>query len=131
VTAAELAALHAISFTRPRPWSEAEFAAYLREPAVTILEDGHALIVLRTVGGEAEILTLAVHPDRRRQGRARRLLARAEGEARKSGAGLMFLEVAVGNAPARSLYRKLGWTEAGRRKGYFSGEDALVLNKRL
>jgi len=48
------------------------------------------------------------------------------------GAERMFLEVAEGNVAARALYARAGFSEAGRRRGYYSRndgsrEDALVL----
>ena len=48
----------------------------------------------------------------------------------------MFLEVAISNTAARALYTGLGFTEAGRRKGYYARfgtapEDALILRSNL
>jgi ribosomal-protein-alanine N-acetyltransferase len=48
----------------------------------------------------------------------------------------MFLEVAISNVAARALYDRLGFTEAGRRKGYYARpgsppEDALILRSNL
>jgi [ribosomal protein S18]-alanine N-acetyltransferase len=44
----------------------------------------------------------------------------------------MFLEVAVGNAPAQALYRQAGFVEAGRRPRYYAdGGDALILRTPL
>ena len=45
-----------------------------------------------------------------------------------SRAATMFLEVSEANAPARALYRRLGFAEVGRRPRYYDdGGDALVL----
>jgi ribosomal-protein-alanine N-acetyltransferase len=45
----------------------------------------------------------------------------------------LFLEVAVDNAPAIGLYRAFGFTEEGRRRGYYQGPngavDALILGR--
>jgi ribosomal-protein-alanine N-acetyltransferase len=44
------------------------------------------------------------------------------------GAVKVHLEVAAGNTPARALYDTVGFTEAGRRRRYYSnGEDALLM----
>ncbi|HEY0300164.1 MAG TPA: GNAT family N-acetyltransferase, partial [Rhizomicrobium sp.] len=56
--------------------------------------------------------------------------------ARRLGAAVLFLEVAVGNEAALALYRRLGFAEAGRRKGYYAArgappQDALVLRSNL
>lgn len=41
----------------------------------------------------------------------------------------MTLEVRVSNSRAQSLYKRLGFTTAGVRKGYYAdtGEDALIM----
>jgi len=41
------------------------------------------------------------------------------------------LEVRASNDPARLLYEKLGFQQAGRRPGYYRNprEDALILRK--
>jgi ribosomal protein S18 acetylase RimI-like enzyme len=45
------------------------------------------------------------------------------------GARQIYLEVRESNAPARALYAAHGFTEVGRRKGYYRRpvEDAIVL----
>jgi [ribosomal protein S18]-alanine N-acetyltransferase len=128
-----LARVHAEVFTIPRPWTAAEFGAFLETPGSFLLTEGEAFLVGRAVAGEAELLTLAVPVPMRRQGVGRRLVAEFEAEAAARGAQEAFLEVAASNAAARALYRAAGWSEAGRRRGYYAfdgGEDdALVLAK--
>ncbi len=50
------------------------------------------------------------------------------GRARR-GAGLITLEVRTHNQPAIELYRKLGFEEVGKRRGYYAdtGEDARLM----
>ena len=81
----------------------------------------------------AEILTVGVVPAGRRSGVARLMLADLLGEARRRGAEEAFLEVRVDNEPARSLYRREGFEEIGRRRGYYDGGrvDAVTMRKRL
>ena len=45
----------------------------------------------------------------------------------KNGSGI-FLEVRESNQSARGLYRKMGFEETGRRKGYYANpaEDAIL-----
>jgi ribosomal-protein-alanine N-acetyltransferase len=77
---------------------------------------------------EAEILTLAVVPASRRTGLATALLHTANARAKNDGAAAMLLEVAESNEAARALYTRLGFTQVGRRRGYYgTGKDALVL----
>jgi [ribosomal protein S18]-alanine N-acetyltransferase len=131
----DLAALYARAFPSGRGWSAGEIAALIAAPggfAVTA-QEGFALG--RAVAGEAELITIAVTPDRRRAGAGRALLARFEAEAIQRGAVAAFLEVADDNAAARALYRAAGWRVTGRRKGYYRREggavDALTLAKAL
>lgn len=56
---------------------------------------------------------LFVEPWARRCGVATRMLVHAVAYAKRLGAKGMFLETAIGNAPAQALYRRLGWTLEG------------------
>lgn len=131
-----LARLHARCFTVPRPWSAAEFAAFLDDPTIRLLSRPGGFLLLRVAGGEAEILTLCVAPEARRQGLARALIEEAETACAASGCAEIFLEVAETNAPARALYEGCGFVPAGLRKDYYATPtgpkvSALVLRKPL
>jgi len=136
MTPAEMAALHARSFTTPRPWSEAEITALLASPLVFALTRPGAFLLGRVVAGEAELLTIAVHPDQRRSGLGGALVDAFVTEARARGGESAFLEVAASNTAARALYANCGFAPAGRRRGYYhrpdgTSEDALVLVRSL
>jgi ribosomal-protein-alanine N-acetyltransferase len=137
VTPEVLAALHARCFAAaPRPWSEREFGEVLAHPGTFLCGIAEGFAVGRVAGPEAELLTLAVDPDARGRGLGRWLVAAFEAEAARRGAVDAFLEVAEGNGAARAAYAAAGWTEAGRRRGYYAApgrpaEDALVLRKAL
>ena len=127
-----LAQIHAASFTHPRPWSAAEFAALLRDPANFLIARDAGFILGRTVLDEAELLTLAVAPEMRRHGIGATLLNLFETMAQERGAITAFLEVASDNAPARALYGGAAWQDAGRRRNYYgAGIDAIVMRKDL
>ena len=112
-----LAALHALCFERP--WPTEDFAHHIiRDLTLTTL-DTRALAVIREGGGQAELLTLATHPDARGQGLARALLTEALPQL---DAAVLFLEVAEDNTPALALYRSLGFTPFGRRPNYYRRE---------
>ena len=85
------------------------------------------------VGETAEILTVGVVPSARRAGLARLMLAELIGEAVRRGAREVFLEVRVDNDAARLLYRREGFTEIGRRRGYYDGGrvDAVTMRREL
>jgi GNAT superfamily N-acetyltransferase len=70
----------------------------------------------------AEVQKLLVHPDGRRRGVARALMARAEAEARRAGKTLLTLDTRAGDA-AENLYRAMSWHEAGRIPGYALNAD--------
>lgn len=136
MTPEELAALHRACFATPPPWSAEAFAGMLAEPTVFLLVEPGGFLLGRAVADEAEILTLAVAREARRQGLALRLVAAFELEATRRGAGSGFLEVAIDNRPARAMYAKAGWERAGTRKAYFHTPkgrplDAVVLRRDL
>jgi [ribosomal protein S18]-alanine N-acetyltransferase len=81
----------------------------------------------------AEILTVGVVPAARRTGLARLMLADLLAEAARRGAREAFLEVRVDNDAARALYRREGFEEIGRRRGYYDGGrvDAVTMRKEL
>jgi polysaccharide biosynthesis protein PslH len=83
-------------------------------------------IAFRQAGGEeAEVLNLAVAPESRRQGVATLLVQ--EVVARRL--GVLFLEVRSSNTAARNFYQKQGFTEVGRRRGYYQSpeDDGIVM----
>ena len=130
-TIATLAALHARCFTdAPPPWSAAALAAALEAPGSVLLAPApdRAFLLGRVIAGEAELLTLAVAPEARRQGLAADLCRAFAATARAAGAGVAFLEVAATNHAARALYSGEGWVEAGLRRGYYGpGVDGVVM----
>ena len=132
----ELARLHAASFITPRPWSEREMVEILAGRGVFLLTAEAAFLIGRVIADEAELLTLAVSPDLRRQGTGRRLVEGFAAEAARRGAASAFLEVAADNAAARALYAATGFQEAGYRKGYYATPDggsidAVVMTRAL
>jgi ribosomal-protein-alanine N-acetyltransferase len=124
-----LAAIHAAAFPSGEAWSVTMFAAQLGLPGVTgLLDEAGGMVLLRVAADEAEILTLGVAPAARRTGLGARLLDAAAAAARQSGAAKLFLEVSARNAPARALYAKAGFAQAGRRRRYYAdGADALIM----
>ncbi|MEJ0043710.1 MAG: GNAT family N-acetyltransferase [Rhizomicrobium sp.] len=131
---APLAALHAACFAEA--WNARALGDLLAMPGAFAIVADTGFILIRAAGGEGEILTLAVAPDGRRRGTGRALVAAAASQAQSLGAHTLFLEVGVSNAAARALYERLGFEEAGRRKGYYEArgtapQDALVLRSNL
>jgi Fur family ferric uptake transcriptional regulator len=138
IDASAMAGLHALAFEAP--WSAKAFEALLAGPGVFALAEpaaGRSLgfILCRAAGGEAEILTLAVHPEHRRAGIAAALVKGAIAAAAARGAASLFLEVAQDNAAALALYARQGFAPVGRRGDYYRRGsrriDALVLRRDL
>ena len=65
----------------------------------------------------AEIAKLMVHPQKRRLGIARQLMDVAERAAMEAGRSLLVLDTRAGD-PSNTLYRSLGFVEAGRIPQY-------------
>lgn len=135
-TPARCAALHARAFDHPRPWTAAEFNALLVSPGTFVVGAAHGFALGRVVADEAELLTLAVAPEARRQGIGSALVREFGTQALCRGARTAFLEVAADNAAARALYKRLGYRESGRRKHYYRTAagvpvDAIVMTRAL
>ncbi|NBO20533.1 MAG: ribosomal-protein-alanine N-acetyltransferase [Rhodobacteraceae bacterium] len=140
MTPEDMAKIHAACFTSPAPWGAAAIAASIAAKggfAITPPDGGTAGFALgRVILDEAELLTIAVLPDARRQGLGRALIAAFADRARAMGAAFAFLEVAAGNTAAITLYTAVGFSKSGLRPGYYhhpdgSSEDALLMSMPL
>lgn len=85
------------------------------------------------VAGVGELESVAVGLPWQRAGVGRRLCVGVMAWCSAEGARWMELEVRVGNAVARGMYRGLGFVEVGRRRGYYEDpvEDAVLLRAEL
>lgn len=136
MTPQDFAKLHADAFSATRAWSAKEFADLLSHPSTFAVGDTNCFCLIRTVLDEAEVLTIATDPTKRRKGFARAVLQSAEEQARAQNALQIFLEVAEDNEAAIALYTSCGYDQIGRRSGYYLPKDAapvaaLVLRKSL
>ncbi len=78
----------------------------------------------------AELQKMLVHPDARRRGIARRLLAAAEAAAIAAGRTLLTLDTSATGA-AESLYRGAGWVPVGDVPGYALNPDGSPCDTRF
>lgn len=121
------------------PWTRGNFTAALAAgyDGWVMCEAGRVIgfAVLMYAVDEAHLLVIGIAPDRQRQGRGRRLLEFVLGRARLAGMTRMILEVRPSNDAALTFYRRLGFAEIGRRRGYYPAherrEDAIVMAKDL
>lgn len=94
------------------------------------------MVIYRLSHEQADIITIAVLPEFRRQGVARRLMDEALKNVAAQGAERLFLDVEDGNLPAIKLYESLGFLHDRRRRQYYRQQDgtctdALVMSKKL
>jgi len=131
--AALLASIHATAFPKAEQWNANVIGLQLGLlGGFGFLHPAGGMVLARVAADEAEILTLAVRPERRRSGLGRALLLTAMAEATARGARAMFLEVRASNEAARALYAAAGFTRVGTRARYYpDGADALVLRASL
>jgi len=116
----------------PTPWSLAMFVLELSKPsgiclAATAGDQLLGYLVCSRYEQVWHLMNVAVAPERRRAGVARRLIAQLLEE---SGGRLpLTLEVRVSNRPAIAMYERLGFRSAGVRPRYYrdNGEDALIM----
>jgi ribosomal-protein-alanine N-acetyltransferase len=89
----------------------------------------HGFVIARCGIDDWEIENIVVAQERRRHGVGGALVQEMLQKALQAGATAVSLEVRESNRPARVLYEKLGFSEAGRRRDYYRNpsEDALLL----
>jgi [ribosomal protein S18]-alanine N-acetyltransferase len=122
----------------PDTWTAAMYRDELHRP-----DSRHYLVAVdgqRVVGyagliaypEEAHIATIGVAADRQGEGIGAQLLDTllAEADIRSQ---VVLLEVRADNEVAQGLYRRRGFTEIGRRRGYYqpSGTDAVVMSREV
>lgn len=125
----------------PYPWSRKNFA--------DSVDSGYDCWTVRDAAGglagyyllmyavdEAHLLDVAVAAPLQRQGLGRRLLGRIGARAKQQGMASILLEVRPSNERALAVYRRYGYAEIGRRKGYYPAgpggrEDAIVMRLEL
>ena len=131
---AQVAQLETLCFADP--WSENSVASELNNPLSLwlVAMEGERLagyVGSQSVMGESDVMNVAVHPDFRRQGVARRLIEDLVAALKEQNCHSLTLEVRASNAPAIALYEALNFREVGRRRNYYRNpkEDALILRK--
>ena len=121
------------------PWNSAQFKEELAGIPTTrymsIAENGNTIIgycgvFLPAAGVEADVLTVAVLPEFRRQGIAKEFMRQIEQWSKERGASAMMLEVEHTNQSAIALYKNLGYMKISVRMDYYGpGKDAFVMRK--
>jgi ribosomal-protein-alanine N-acetyltransferase len=126
----------------PHPWSRGNFVDSLSSgyDAWVLREEGSGQLagyfLLMYALDEAHLLDVAVAGSRHGTGLGRYLLERIAARARGMGMTSILLEVRPSNERALNVYRRHGYAEIGRRKGYYPAhegkrEDAIVMRYEL
>lgn len=116
----------------PEPWSARVFFDELAQDGrvyVVGAESGEILGYggVMLIEEDAHVTTLAVVPGVRRRRLGTRLLLALVEQAVERGARHLTLEVRATNTNAQRLYERFGFAPVGKRKGYYAGEDAIVM----
>ena len=121
------------------PWNSAqfkeEFAGIPSTRFMSVAESentiiGYCGVFLPAPGVEADVLTVAVLPEYRRQGIAKEFMRQIEDWSKERGASAMMLEVEHTNESAIELYKSLGYMKISVRMDYYGpGKDAFVMRK--
>lgn len=116
--------------TRPY-WSERQILDVcddiyvLKDKTITL-----GFIVIKKISPDAEIHNLIIKDNYRNRGLGK-FLVKLMLDTLEESITRIYLEVAANNEPALRLYRALGFTEIGRRQGYYSGDklqsDAITM----
>ena len=118
----------------PAPWSRSMFSGELGKPGTVGLgavTDGRLVgyVIISRYVDAWHVMNVAVDPDYRRRGIARRLLTRLFADTRANAHRGYTLEVRVSNTDAIRLYETLGFRPRGLRRGYYTDnrEDAVIM----
>ena len=108
----------------PFPWSHGNFVDSLAagyDARVLYDDEGAILGYFVAMAGveEMHLLNITVAPRAWHLGHGRFMLDALEALCRERGARQLWLEVRVSNERARAIYRRRGFAEVGRRKGYY------------
>ena len=93
----------------------------------------YGYVGLLMVPYESDILNITVRKESRKAGIGTRLLEEIIARCPEQGVSVIHLEVRESGMPARNLYRKMGFTEDGIRKRYYTDpvEDAGLMTLTL
>ena len=131
-----LAELEKLCFSRP--WSQKAIEDEVNNPNaffVTAVDEEKILGYggMHCTHQECYIDNIAVFGHQRKKGVGTAIVKALVQEAQRRGAEYISLEVRPSNAAALALYREFGFTEAGRRKNFYTNpaEDGLILTKQF
>lgn len=129
------------------PWNQKVFSSciggryfgnYIKDDSQESSQETNSILgfyIGEYVAGEATLMDVCVHPDVQGKGYGKILLQHFIHSAKEKGAEKALLEVRARNISAQMMYINSGFTEIGRRTGYYPStigyEDAIVMSSRL
>ena len=135
--AARLAAMsHELIESGLRPaWGAERIGWHVRHPESVVLTARSdrsiaGFAIMRYADDAAHLNLLAVDPEYRRRGIARRLVTWLEETALTAGTFIIGLELRARNEAARAFYGVLGYREVGSIPGYYQGVEAAIRMER-
>lgn len=100
-----------------------------------LFDNGRAVAFMcyEKVFEEAQIISVAVHPDMRKKGYGKKLFEKVIECSKKDGVELFTLEVRGDNTAATALYKSMGFEKVGMRKNYYTNPvcDALLMDLKI
>ena len=123
------------------PWSEKTFTSCIGNRyfgySLKVQDELIGFYIGEHVAGEATLMDICVLPDQQGNGYGKALLEHFFKESKQLNNSIIWLEVRAKNISAQMMYINNGFTETGRRTGYypsasgFGYEDAIVMKKTL
>jgi ribosomal-protein-alanine N-acetyltransferase len=123
------------------PWSEKTFTSCIGNRYfgyyLKIQDELIGFYIGEHIAGEATLMDICVLPEKQGNGYGKALLEHFFQESKQLNNSIIWLEVRAKNISAQMMYINNGFTETGRRTGYypsasgFGYEDAIVMKKNL
>lgn len=120
--------VYAISRSVGLPWTLKQYEEHFQTENVYYLANEGGFLSVSIVCDEAEIINIAVMPQKQQQGIATQLWTEAKQLFEQRGVKFCFLEVRQSNEKARRFYEKCGFKVIGERRAYYQApvEDAVI-----
>jgi [ribosomal protein S18]-alanine N-acetyltransferase len=111
-------------------WTVAQCTGALSLPGAQLLiargdQSALGFALFRHVLDEAELLLIAVRPNRQRSGVGAQLMSSVVEKLKGAGVTSIHLEMRIDN-PAFAFYRQLGFDQIGQRREYYRGLDGRL-----
>jgi ribosomal-protein-alanine N-acetyltransferase len=128
VTPAALAQTHRLAFCG-KGWPTADFERYMTDEKILIHGVDTCFAVFQLAGPDAEILTLATHPNVQGKGHAGAMLRGALDALTVAKIEAVFLDVADDNTAALALYARTGFMPFSTRRNYYANGASAICMK--